>query len=77
MDSHFKKVKNVKKFSDEVRLTVKDLCREDAVKCINSIATNHVTADLEDEVRKDINMSPLLGNESLPKLLESITAQYA
>ena len=57
MDSHFKKVKNIKKFSDEVRLTVKDLCRED-------------------EVRKDVNTSPLLGNESLPKLLESITAKY-
>ena len=69
VDSYFKKVENIKKFSDKVRLTVKDLCSEDEVKSINSIAKNHIIADLEDKVRKDVNTSPILENKSLGKLL--------
>lgn len=42
VNSYFKKVKNIKKFSEKVKLTVKDFCIEDQVKSINSILTYHM-----------------------------------
>lgn len=72
----FRKGTNVNEFSNELRLTVTDQYRVDDEESIDSIAINHVIANLEEDViRKEVNMLQITGNKSLEKLLELINLQ--
>ena len=46
----FRKSTNVNEFSNELRLTVTDQYRVDDEESIDSIAINHVIANLEEDV---------------------------
>ena len=70
----FKKGTSINLFCNSLRTLSRELYNLTDLDetSVDAIAINHVIAQLNEQVRKDVEMLQFLGNKSLERLLESV-----
>ena len=68
----FSKGTNINIFCNTLRTFVKELYGLDNANAVDAIAINHVMAQLDEEIRRDVKILQLTGNKNLERLLELV-----